>query len=127
MRHQVDINEKMRGILIDWVCEVHLRFRLHPETLFLTVSLIDRYLDKNQVMRARLQLVAVAAMVIASKYEELMPPNLSDFAFIADNAYSREEILEMERQMLISLEFNITVPSAYCFLQRFCKVAKARQ
>lgn len=45
MVHQTDINEKMRAILIDWVCEVHLRFKLLPETLFLSISLIDRYLS----------------------------------------------------------------------------------
>lgn len=127
MGNQVDINEKMRGILIDWVCEVHLRFRLLPETLFLSVSLIDRFLNKVQVLRSKLQLVAVAAMFIASKYEELITPTLSDFAFIADNAYSKTEILSMERQILVTLEFNITVPSAYGFLQRFCKVAKAKK
>lgn len=47
MKQQVDINEKMRGILVDWIVEVHLRFKLLPETLFLTVNLIDRYLQKT--------------------------------------------------------------------------------
>lgn len=46
MSKQNDINEKMRGILVDWVIEVHLRFKLLPETLFLTVNLIDRYCEK---------------------------------------------------------------------------------
>jgi len=47
MSEQNDINEKMRGILVDWVIEVHLRFKLLPETLFLTVNLIDRYCEKQ--------------------------------------------------------------------------------
>ena len=47
MNKQIDINEKMRGILVDWIIEVHLRFKLLPETLFLTVNLIDRYLEKT--------------------------------------------------------------------------------
>jgi cyclin B len=42
MKKQSDINEKMRGILIDWLIEVHLKFRLLPETLFLTITTIDR-------------------------------------------------------------------------------------
>lgn len=54
MSMQVDINEKMRGILVDWIIEVHLRFKLKAETLFLTVNLIDRYLEKTQIMRTRL-------------------------------------------------------------------------
>ena len=74
MCKQIDINEKMRGILVDWIIEVHLRFKLMPETLFLTINLIDRYLEKKQIMRTRLQLVAVAALLIASKYEEIHVP-----------------------------------------------------
>jgi hypothetical protein len=68
MKRQPDINEKMRAILIDWLVEVHLKFKLYPETLYLTVNLIDRYLEKEEVMRQHLQLVGVTAMLIASKY-----------------------------------------------------------
>lgn len=77
-------------------------------------------------MRTRLQLVAVGALLIASKYEEIYVPELSDFAYISDNAYTTKEILKMERDILITLEFGITTPSSYRFLQRFCKVAKAK-
>jgi hypothetical protein len=54
MKKQSDINEKMRGILVDWIIEVHLRFKLLPETLFKTVNLIDRFLEKVQIKRTRL-------------------------------------------------------------------------
>lgn len=47
MKIQKDINEKMRSILIDWLVEVHLKFKLLPETLYLTVNIIDRYLSKE--------------------------------------------------------------------------------
>lgn len=97
MVRQTDINEKMRGILVDWIIEVHLRFKLLPETLFLTVNLIDRFLEKTEIMRTRLQLVAVSALLIASKYEEIYVPELKDFVFISDNAYTKEEIIDMER------------------------------
>jgi G2/mitotic-specific cyclin-B, other len=46
MSKQADINEKMRAILIDWLIEVHLKFKLLPETLFLTINIIDRFLEK---------------------------------------------------------------------------------
>ena len=100
MTKQEDINEKMRSILIDWLVEVHLKFKLVPESLYLTVNLIDRYLDKEQVNRQKLQLVGVTAMLIACKYEEIYPPIVRDFVYITDNAYTKEEILEMERKML---------------------------
>jgi cyclin B len=54
MSKQEDINEKMRSILIDWLVEVHLKFKLVPESLYLTVNLIDRYLDKEQDNRQKL-------------------------------------------------------------------------
>ncbi len=66
----------MRAILIDWLVEVHLKFKLVPETLYLTVSLIDRYLEKVEVHWEKLQLVGVTAMLIASKYEEIYAPEV---------------------------------------------------
>lgn len=94
MERQEDINEKMRAILIDWLIEVHLKFKLVPESLFLTVNLIDRYLEKETVNRQKLQLVGVTAMLIACKYEEIYPPIVKDFVYITDNAYTKEEILQ---------------------------------
>ena len=125
MSKQTDINQKMRGILVDWVIEVHMRLTMLPETLFLSVNLIDRYLEKTQIMRTKLQLVAVAALFIASKYEEIYAPKVDDFVLIADNTYTLEEIFEMERSILVTLEFNITTVSSYRFLQRFADIAKA--
>ena len=55
MSKQTDINGKMRAILIDWLVEVHLKFKLMPETLFLTHNLIDRFLSKKVVTRKNLQ------------------------------------------------------------------------
>lgn len=123
MQRQQDINEKMRAILVDWIIEVHLKFKLLPETLFITVSLIDRYLELVQIKRNNLQLVGVTAMLIASKYEEIYAPEVRDFVYITDNAYTKQEIFEMENHMLSTLEFNVTVPSAFQFLQRFTKIA----
>jgi uncharacterized protein (DUF1330 family) len=47
MEMQEDINQSMRSILIDWLVEVHLKFKLVPESLYLTINLIDRYLEKE--------------------------------------------------------------------------------
>ena len=89
MSAQTDINASMREILVDWLIEVHLKFKLLPETLYLTVNLIDRYLEKQNVLRNKLQLVGVTAMLIASKYEEIYPPIVTDFVYITDNAYDK--------------------------------------
>lgn len=90
----------MRSILVDWLVEVHLKFKLIPESLYLTVNLIDRFLEKSHIHRSKLQLVGVTGMLIACKYEEIYPPIVKDFVYITDNAYTKEEILEMEKDML---------------------------
>jgi len=122
MEKKLDVNDKMRAILIDWLVEVHLKFKLMPETLFLTVNLIDRYLAKEQINRNRLQLLGVSAMQVASKYEEIYPPIVKDMVYITDNAYTREEVLEMERCLLTALDFNISYNSQYRFLERIQKL-----
>lgn len=123
MTSQNDINEKMRAILVDWLIEVHHKFKLLPETLFLTVNLIDRYLEKQVIHRTKLQLVGVTAMLIASKYEEIYAPEVRDFVYITDKAYQKEEILKQEFALLTELDFNICTPSSYRFLERFSKIA----
>ena len=123
MTKQTDINEKMRAILIDWLVEVHLKFKLMPETLYLTINLIDRFLEKETIARNKLQLVGVTAMFIASKYEEIYAPECRDFVYISDKAYTREQILQMEGLMLSKLNFQLTTPNAQVFSKRFAKVA----
>ena len=87
----------MRAILIDWLLEVHLKFKLLPETLFLTVNVIDRYLSVTKnIKRAKLQLVGVTALLICTKYEEIYPPTVKDLVYITDNAYQKEELIRME-------------------------------
>ncbi|PON50005.1 Cyclin [Parasponia andersonii] len=122
---QFDINEKMRAILIDWLIEVHDKFELMKETLFLTVNLIDRFLTKQTVVRKKLQLVGLVAMLLACKYEEVSVPVVGDLILISDKAYTRDEVLEMEKLMLNTLQFNMSVPTPYVFMRRFLKAAQS--
>lgn len=124
-RIQTDVNEKMRTILIDWLVDVHLKFKLSPETLFLAVEIIDRFLEKKVVSRQKLQLVGVVAMLLAAKYEEIYPPEVKDFIYIAANTYTRDDILRMERLMFATLDFNLTMPTIYVFLKRALQVMDA--
>ncbi|BAS94683.1 Os05g0493500, partial [Oryza sativa Japonica Group] len=123
MSSQVEVNPKMRAILADWIIDVHYKFELMPETLYLTMYVIDRYLSLQPVLRRELQLVGVAAMLIASKYEEMWAPEVQDLIHVCDNAYSRQHILAMEKNILNRLQWNITVPTPYVFLLRFIKAA----
>jgi len=125
MSNQNDINGRMRAILIDWLVEVHMKFRLVPETLYLCVNIIDRYCKKVQVRRSKLQLVGVTALLIACKYEEIYPPEVRDCVYITDRAYQSSEVLDMEQDIVHKLGFRMTVPTAYPFLQRYFTLVKA--
>lgn len=109
----------MRAILIDWIIEVLNQFNLKTESMFLTINLIDRYLEKVQVNKDILQLVGVSAMLIACKYEEIYPPQIRDYIYMCDKCYNREQIITMELSMLAELDFNIDFVSHNTFLDRF--------
>ncbi|KAJ8511296.1 hypothetical protein OPV22_001730 [Ensete ventricosum] len=125
MSNQFDINEKMRAILIDWLIEVHYKFELMDETLFLTINIIDRFLEQQTVQRKKLQLVGVTAMLLACKYEEVSVPVVEDLILISDGAYTRNEVLAMEKLILKTLQFNMSVPTPYVFMRRFLKAAQS--
>jgi len=122
MEHQRDINANMRAILVDWLVEVHMKYKFRPETLFLTVNIIDRYLSVRSAPRNQLQLLGVVSMLIASKYEEIDPPRVNEFAHITDHTYSKREIINMECQVLAALEFQVTVPTPRDFLDRLQRI-----
>ncbi|NWU09634.1 CCNB2 protein, partial [Cephalopterus ornatus] len=119
------INGRMRAILVDWLVQVHSRFHLLQETLYMCVALIDRFLQSHPVPRKRLQLVGVTAMLLASKYEEILCPDVADFVYITDNAYTSSEIREMEIIILKELNFDLGRPLPIHFLRRASKAGEA--
>ncbi|KAL9233909.1 hypothetical protein vseg_008843 [Gypsophila vaccaria] len=122
---QRDVTSGMRGILVDWIIEVSEEYKLVPDTLYLTVNLIDRYLSGNYMEKQKLQLLGVTCMLIASKYEEMNAPQVEDFCYITANTYSKEEVLQMERKVLNFLCFQLSIPTAKTFLRRYIHAAQA--
>jgi len=120
---QTEILPKMRAVLVDWMVGVHLQFHMLQETLFSTVAILDRYLQTEiaSVSRKKLQLVGVACMLIAAKYEEIYAPEIKDFVYITDHAYSEREIQKMEVQVLSVLKFDLGRPLPLHFLRRASK------
>lgn len=121
MDNQSELEWKMRGILVDWLLEVHTRFRLLPETMFLAVNIIDRFLSSKVVQLDRLQLVGITAMFIASKYEEVLSPHVQNFRHVADDGFTEEEILSAERFILTALDYDLSYPNPMNFLRRISK------
>ncbi|KAL0845651.1 hypothetical protein Bca101_018897 [Brassica carinata] len=124
-RIQRDLTQTMRGILVDWLVEVSEEYKLVPDTLYLTVYLIDWFLHGNYIERQGLQLLGVTCMLIASKYEEIFAPRIEELCFITDNTYTKDQVLEMERQVLKHLSFQIYTPTSKTFLRRFLRAAHA--
>eukprot|EP00195_Chlamydomonas_chlamydogama_P010582 CAMPEP_0202902368 /NCGR_PEP_ID=MMETSP1392-20130828/16812_1 /ASSEMBLY_ACC=CAM_ASM_000868 /TAXON_ID=225041 /ORGANISM="Chlamydomonas chlamydogama, Strain SAG 11-48b" /LENGTH=373 /DNA_ID=CAMNT_0049589121 /DNA_START=264 /DNA_END=1385 /DNA_ORIENTATION=+ len=121
-QYQPDVNSKMRAILVDWLVEVAEEYKLCADTLYLTVNYIDRFLSTHIVQRSQLQLVGVACMWLAAKYEEIYPPNVADFCYITDNTYTKEQMIQMEELILKKLGYELTVPTAKMFLRRMLQV-----
>lgn len=118
---QIDIQWSMRSVLMDWLVQVHNRFALLPETLFLTVNLIDRFLSHKIISLGKLQLVGATAIFVAAKYEEINCPSVQEIVFMVDGGYSSDEILKAERYMLSMLNFELGWPGPMSFLRRISK------
>ena len=117
MKNQSDINEKMRAMLVDWLIDVHFKFKLKANTLFLTIWLVDKYLSLKKVKRNKLQLIGVTCMLISCKYEEIYSPEVFDFVYITENSYEKKDIIDLEMEILTLLDFNITVPTSNSFYE----------
>lgn len=125
MTIQTDITPQMRGILINWLIEVHLKFDLMHETLYLMVSLLDRYLSEVSINRNDMQLVGLTTLLLASKYEDFWHPRIKDLISISAQSYTRDQMLGMEKLILRKLKFRLNVPTPYVFMLRFLKAAQS--
>ncbi|XP_023347817.1 G2/mitotic-specific cyclin-B3 [Eurytemora carolleeae] len=121
---QKELTEPMRAILVDWLVEVQESFELNHETLYTAVKLTDLYLSKKQVKKEDLQLVGATACLIASKVDERIPPMVDDFLYVCDDAYTRDQIMRLERKMLSVVGFDLGFSLSYRFLRRYGRVCK---
>ena len=117
MSRQKEINDKMKSILVDWIIDVHFKFGFTDETLFMTISIIDRYLSICQITRTNFQLLGITALMIACKHEEIDLPKIDDFIYITDNAYVKNEVIKMEEDVLYKLNFSFLYPSPIKFFE----------
>ena len=122
MNNQTEINEIMRAILIDWIIDIHLRFNLRQETLFMTIWLIDTYLSYAFVPRDKFQLLGITCLLISCKSHEIYYPQQNKLIEMTDNAYTKEEMLKMENEILKKLNFYIVCPNPIDFYNILSKM-----
>lgn len=118
---QRHLKPRMRSILVDWLVEMHLRFRLLPESLFLAINIMDRFMSLEIVQIDKLQLLATGSLFIAAKYEEVFSPSVKNYAYFTDGSYTEEEILQAEKYILTVLNFDLNYPNPMNFLRRISK------
>lgn len=110
----------MRNILIDWLIEIHYKFQLNNETLWLTCNILDRYLEKKilTIKRNMLQLIGITSFFIACKLIESRSPSVKDCVIFTNNTYSNSEIISMEFNILTTLNYKLIVPTSYHYIVR---------
>ena len=110
LKSQANVTAAMRSILVGWMWEVCKCFRLNAQTFFKAVSLLDRFLAHTAevLLLSRLQLTGIVAMIVASKLEETWSPELQDFVFICDRAYTAVEIASFEKTFVSAMDWRFT-------------------
>jgi hypothetical protein len=118
------VSETSRAKLIDWLAELHYKYKMFPETIFTVATLVDRYLSAKAVPLAELQLVGAAALYIAAKFEETYQvPQLKQLISACAGQYTSTQLLNMEADMLAVFGFDLIVNSSYKFYEPLAKVA----
>ncbi|KAI0778096.1 cyclin [Trametes elegans] len=122
MDQQPEIRWHMRPCLVDFLVELHFLFRLRPETLYLTLNIIDRYVSKRIVYVKHYQLVGCAALWIAAKFEDAKErvPSVQDLAQMCQKTYDESAFIQMEGHVLTTLEWTLGHPTAESWLRIFC-------
>ena len=118
-----EVKDTSRAFLIEWIIDVHRKFRLRAETLYVTVFIVDRFLSLKRIKKAELHILGVTALLISTKYEEIYPPQLKELLNVSENKFNKAEVLKMELDILVTLQFDLTSPSPYRFLERFRKLS----
>ena len=124
---QTEINETMRAILVDWLVDLADGFRSQPETLFLTVTLLDAYLLQEKVVQRHFQLLGCACFLVASKFQETQPPMISNIVESAAYSFTLQDLIETEQKLMIKLKFYCNLPTRDFFSNRLLLVAECTE
>ncbi|KAG0000422.1 hypothetical protein BGZ80_006369 [Entomortierella chlamydospora] len=121
MSKQSDLTWRYRVLIIDWLVQAHDQFDLLQETMHLCVNYLDRFLSKVIIPVNQLQLVAIVALLLASKYEEIQAPAIEALVHICNNVYTRTRVREAEIGMLRALNYDMGAPGPMSFLRRISR------
>lgn len=118
---QNELEWSQRGLLMDWLVDIHSKLRLLPETLFLAGNIVDRFMTLRIVSLDKIQLVGITSLLLAAKYEEVFPPVLNHFVYFTGGNFEESDILGAEKFILQVLDFELSYPNPLNFLRRISK------
>ena len=124
MDSQKELAWNMRRTLTDWLVQVHVRFRLMPETLFLCINIIDHFLSVCVMLLVKLQLVGITCLFITTKVKEIVSPSILHFLYCTDSSYTENQILQAKQYVLKMLDWNLSYPNPIHFLRWVSKADK---
>ena len=113
---QSDVTDRQRSIVVDWLFEVSNQWKFFDDTIHYAVSYMDRYLFLKHQEVGTFQLLGATCMWIAAKYNEIYPPDLDDFVYVAADTYSKNSFLRMEADVLSVLNFELSKPTTKTFV-----------
>lgn len=108
-----ELTMRMRSILVAWMLEVSLSYKLSFSTFMAATEYLDRYLSINTSDRKQFQLVGATALLVASKMVEIYSPDVKDFVYLCDNAYTADDMLNMERALVTALGFALATRATH--------------
>lgn len=123
---QPELTWDLRPLLVDFLIEIHNHFSLQPETLYLAMNMMDRYLSKRVVYKKHYQLVGMTSLWVASKYEDSKEklPSVAQLCKLCSNTYDESAFITMERYVLKTLEYSLGHPTAEAFLKKDLEMSK---
>jgi len=122
---QPELTWDLRPLLVDFLIEIHAHFQLQPETLYLAMNMMDRYLSKRVVYKKHYQLVGMTSLWISSKYEDSKErlPSVNQLCKLCSNTYDEAAFITMERHILKTLDYGLGHPTAEAFLKKDLEVS----
>ena len=116
--HQTNITPRMRATVIDWIIDIHKKFKMHQETLYMAVHIMDLYLTECDIDKSCYQRLSCAALMLAAKSEERSVPLMEDFVYVAGKSFSANALQRMEASVFEHVGCHVTPILAFSFVTR---------
>jgi hypothetical protein len=107
-----------RATLVDRLIDWSRILKSRQETLYLSVYILDRFLNEDINVQIDMNLLCATCFFIAMKFEEVKIIRVRDLVSLTHNMISATDIFALEHVILKTIDFQLIVVSPYDFLKR---------